>query len=450
MPSQSVPLVSLSVELANSEKATWLFSKFWCLTQLFDPFQQFMYTWMDLKRINLVSKTGKTPSWFTNLTNLPNLQSLLPTLSTPAPYPSSLLTLQGSALDTIDEQSRIKALNRYYWIAGLDGSDTMIFGRVFYTVDVHGSRIVYFSHWITSPSDRFKISPCQGCSLHDASIENGYSCIRVPELFLVDSSSPSLPINAIVSPKLPDVPSIFDPDLCINTEQHLYLHARNSIPIPMSSSDIICGWVQRDDDLILSSGTFSWTDGPDSPQSSELGFILRVLQILPRNSSVKFYSKRPYDSIFSSFQRSSAERRVRFPYYVLWMAISICLQDLQINCQFCTVPDVAADVYLSRCLTLSGLPSADDPTPSFTTLLEYPSLQCLAINFSCTGIPLTMDPVHFWRDFSDMHEFFKLLSLSRFSPLCSSYSRIDWLLTFDLIKDTLYHRLDISSTAVVR
>ncbi|CAB4413288.1 unnamed protein product [Rhizophagus irregularis] len=299
MPSQSVPLVSLSVELANSEKATWLFSKFWCLTQLFDPFQQFMYTWMDLKRMNLVSKTGKTPS------------------CTPALYPPSLLTLQGTALDTIDEQSRIKARNRYYWIAGLDGSDTMIFGRVFYTVDVHGTRIVYFSHWITSSSDRFKISPCQGCSLHDASIENGplqvrsvgsklshrscltflpsyrclhlfhmssridstcnninlflspfllcsffkillgYSCIRIPELFLVDSSSPSLPTNAIVFPKLPDVLSNFDPDLRINTEQHLYLHAKSSIPKPVSSNDIICGWVQRDDDLILSSGTFS-------------------------------------------------------------------------------------------------------------------------------------------------------------------------------------------------
>ncbi|PKY60472.1 hypothetical protein RhiirA4_484208, partial [Rhizophagus irregularis] len=286
------------------------------------------------------------------------------------------------------------------------------------------------------------LSPFLLCSFFKILL--GYSCVRIPELFLVDSSYPSLPTDAIVSHKLPDVLPYFDPDLRINTEQHIYLHARSSIPKPMSSNDIICGWVQRDDDLILSSGTFSWTDGPVSPQSSELGFILRVLQILPRSSSVKFYSKRPYDSIFSSFQRSSAERRVRFPYYMLWMAISICLQDLQINCQFCTVPDMAADAYLSRCLTLSGLPSADDPTPSFTTLLKYSSLQCLSINFSCTGVPLTIDPVHFWRDFSDMHEFFKLLSLSRFFSLRTSYSRIDWLLTFDLIKDTLYHRLDVS------
>ncbi|PKY61172.1 hypothetical protein RhiirA4_431634, partial [Rhizophagus irregularis] len=105
---------------------------------------------------------------------------------------------------------------------------------------------------------------------------------------------------------------------------------------------------------------------------------------------------------------------------------------------------MAADAYLSRCLTLSGLLNADDPTPSFITLLKFPSLQRLSINLLCNGIPLTMDPVHFWRDFSDMHEFFRLLNLSRFIPLRSSYSWIDWRLTFDLIKDTLYHRLDVS------
>ncbi|PKY62477.1 hypothetical protein RhiirA4_432558, partial [Rhizophagus irregularis] len=162
------------------------------------------------------------------------------------------------------------------------------------------------------------------------------------------------------------------------------------------------------------------------------------------NSSVKFCSIRPYDSMFSAFQRSSAERRVRLPYYVLWMAISICIQDLQINCQFHTVPDIAADAYLSRCLTLSGLPSVDDPTPSFITLLKSPSLQRLSLILLCTGIPLTMDPVHFWRDFSDMHEYFQLLNLSRFAPLRSSLSWVDWRLTFDLIKDTLYHGLDVS------
>ncbi|CAB4431673.1 unnamed protein product [Rhizophagus irregularis] len=132
---------------------------------------------MDLKRLNLMPKTSKTPSWFTRLINIPDLMSYLPVSPGEITYPLYLLSLQGSALDVIDEQSRIKARNRYYWIAGLDGSDSMIFGRVFYTVDVHGTRIVYFSHW-TSPSNQFALSSCQGCSLHDNSIEDGPLQVR--------------------------------------------------------------------------------------------------------------------------------------------------------------------------------------------------------------------------------------------------------------------------------
>ena len=60
-------------------------------------------------------------------------------------YPSHLLKLQDSALATIDEVSHIKAHNRYYWIAGLDSSDSLIFGRVFYTVDVQ-ALVLYIFH----------------------------------------------------------------------------------------------------------------------------------------------------------------------------------------------------------------------------------------------------------------------------------------------------------------
>ncbi|CAB4386097.1 unnamed protein product [Rhizophagus irregularis] len=47
MSTHSVLLVTLSSELTNFEKATWLFSPLWCLMQLIDPFHQFIYTWMD-------------------------------------------------------------------------------------------------------------------------------------------------------------------------------------------------------------------------------------------------------------------------------------------------------------------------------------------------------------------------------------------------------------------
>ncbi|CAB4431758.1 unnamed protein product [Rhizophagus irregularis] len=99
---------------------------------------------------------------------IPDLISYLPVSSGVAARPPYLLTLQGSALDVIDEQSRIKARNRYYWIAGLDGSDSMIFGRVFYTVDVYGTRIVYFSHWINFSSNRLSYLLVKAVLCNDA------------------------------------------------------------------------------------------------------------------------------------------------------------------------------------------------------------------------------------------------------------------------------------------
>ncbi|CAB4405832.1 unnamed protein product [Rhizophagus irregularis] len=375
MPSHSVPLVTLSPELANSEKATWLFSPLWCLSQLIDPFRQFLFTWSDLKRLNLVPKTSKTPFWFTRLISIPNLISYLPTSPGVVTYPPYLTSLQGSALDVIDEQSRIKARNRYYWIAGLDGSDSMIFGRVFYTVDVHGTRIVYFSHWVTSSSNRFALSPCQGCSLHDASIVDGplqvrsvgsklthracltflpsyrclqlfhmptridstcnninlflspfllcsffkillgYSCVRVPELFLVDPGIPSNePTTVDVSPHLPIVSPAITPDIHLCSDLHIHLYAKKHKTVASSPDSIGCGWIQRDDDaFILGSGSFLWTNGPISPQASELGFIFQVLRLLPSNCSINFYSTHSYAFLYEQFSGSSSERRVRFP-----------------------------------------------------------------------------------------------------------------------------------------
>ncbi|CAB4407463.1 unnamed protein product [Rhizophagus irregularis] len=237
----------------------------------------------------------------------------------------------------------------------------MIFGRVFYTVDVHGTRIVYFSHWVTSPANRSQISPCSGCLLHDATIEDGplqvrsvgsklshrscliflpsyrclqlfhmssridatcnninlflspfllcfffkillgYSLVRIPETFLVDFPYSTLPNNTIISPQLPVVLPDSELDICLGTEHHIYLHAKCSKPHPTSSENVPCGWVQIDESLILASGVFSWSNGPTSPQASELGFILRVLRMLPQKSVIIFYVSRPYDSIFSSF-----------------------------------------------------------------------------------------------------------------------------------------------------
>ncbi|CAB4437105.1 unnamed protein product [Rhizophagus irregularis] len=370
--------------------------------------------------------------------------------------------LQDTALTTIDEESRIKAHNRYYWIAGLDSSNSMIFGRVFYTVDVHGTRIVYFSHWVNSPADRSTISPCRGCLLHDATIEDGplrvrsvgsklshrscltflpsyrclqlfhmssridascnninlflspfilcfffkillgYSHVRIPETFLVNLPSPSLPEDAIVSPQLPALSSDSDLDIRLGTEHHIYLHAKRFKPYSISSVDIPCGWVQKNESLILASGVFSWSKGPTSPQASELGFILKVIRMLLQRSSIVFYTSRPYNAIFSGFQHSSSEKRIRFPYYTLWMAILICAKDSFIDCSFQVIKEDTTDPFLSRCLALMELATNSDPSPSFELLLGSCLSQRLLVVSLCTGVPLLVDPVLYWRDFSDM------------------------------------------------
>ncbi|PKY55132.1 hypothetical protein RhiirA4_474391 [Rhizophagus irregularis] len=238
------------------------------------------------------------------------------------------MSLQGSALNIIDEHSRIKARNRYYWIAGLDGSDSMIFGRT---------------------------------------------------------------------------------DNC-----KCFAKLQNSAA---SSSDSFgCGWIQRDDDaFILASGSFLWTNGPISSQASELGFIFQVLRLLPNNCSINFYSTHLYATLYEDFSGSSPERRV------------------------------SADPYLSRCSVLVDSLSSNDCSFSFNSLLDFPPFRRLLIVSLCNGVLLVIDPVKYWRTFTDMREFFDIMSLSRFVLLRSSYSSIDWTLTFDLFKDTLYHRLDVAS-----
>lgn len=202
--------------------------------------------------------------------------------------------------------------------------------------------------------------------------------------------------------------------------------------------------MQRDDSFILASGSFSWTDGPSSLQAIELGFILRVLRYLPHKSSITFYFIHPYKSAFYTFRHSSAERRIRLPFYMLWMAIFNHLQDFSIDCKFQTVLDAPADSYLSRYYSLASLVSSETPSPSFKTLIMNSlSSYRLLVVLLCNGFPLIIDPVHYWREFSNMRGFFELLNLSRFAPLRSSYSSIDWNLTFDTLKNTLYHRLDM-------
>ncbi|CAB4437104.1 unnamed protein product [Rhizophagus irregularis] len=165
---------------------------------------------------------------------------------------------------------------------------------------------------------------------------------------------------------------------------------------------VLAYWIVGISNVSCASGVFSWSNGPTSPQASELGFILRVLRMLPQRSSIIFYVSRLYNSIFSSFQRSSSEKRIRFLYYTLWMAILNCSQDSFIDCSFQVIKDNTADPIFSRCLALTELAKSSDPSPSFELLLgSCPSQRLLVVSL-CTGVPLLVDPVSFWRNFSDM------------------------------------------------
>ncbi|CAB4437132.1 unnamed protein product [Rhizophagus irregularis] len=118
--------------------------------------------------MGLVANTGCIPSWFKDISSIPNLPSLL---TSPCPSNISitppLFSLIGKFVDKIDEITHIRLRNRYYWIAGLDSSNSLIFGRAFYTFDdSFGNRVIYFSHWIPTPHDRMVLTPCPGCSLH--------------------------------------------------------------------------------------------------------------------------------------------------------------------------------------------------------------------------------------------------------------------------------------------
>ncbi|PKK58514.1 hypothetical protein RhiirC2_796178 [Rhizophagus irregularis] len=87
------------------------------------------------------------------------------------------------------------------------------------------------------------------------------------------------------------------------------------------------------------------------------------------------------------------------------MAIYSRIQELHFDCIFQTIIDVSTDLYFSQYLAFAELLSHDDPSPPFNLLIDFSSSQHLLVASLCTGIPLK--------------------------------------LTFDTLKDTLYHRLDI-------
>lgn len=61
---------------------------------------------------------------------------------------------------------------------------------------------------------------------------------------------------------------------------------------------------------------------------------------------------------------------------------------------------------------------------------------------------LTQDPIKYWRSLSDIQNFFSLLSLSRFLPMQSSFHSVDWLLTFNTFKQSLYPHMAVIKSSI--
>ncbi|PKK63831.1 hypothetical protein RhiirC2_854777 [Rhizophagus irregularis] len=164
MPNEACLLVSLSSDLAVLESRSWLKSAFWCLSQVVDPFYNFQYTWNDLKLMGLVATTGKTPSWFQTITSLSNPTLYLPKQIGSINITSFLLSLVKKLVNTIDTSFYIRLCNKYYWIAGVDSSGSLIFGRAFYTFD--------------DDSGTHSVTPCFGCSLHCLDMDEGLLALK--------------------------------------------------------------------------------------------------------------------------------------------------------------------------------------------------------------------------------------------------------------------------------
>ncbi|CAB4385196.1 unnamed protein product [Rhizophagus irregularis] len=448
MPNEAYLLVSLSSDLAVLETRSWLKSAIWCLSQVVDPFYNFQFTWNDLKLIG-----------FSNIT-------------------PSLLSLVGKLVNTIDTSSYIIRLcNKYYWIAGVDSLGSLIFGWVFYTFDDDSrTRVIYFSHWISTTNNRMQITSCLGCFLHCLDMDEGplalktvggklihhsclsvlpsYHCLQLFQMTVhVDISQQIINLKlspfilcfyfrfllgfselyiferylALVQPPLqhcdsspallPDLTSVLRPAFALrsNTEFHLFrtVHIIDSL-----TSLLVYAWVQILDDLILDSGIFSCPMISPYNDVAELAFVLYMLNFLLSDSSVSFVSMFKFDELFpkcfSSFLKDSI------------LALSVWAYNLIKESNWHNL--------------LHPIPLMDDIFPSFLTTMGL---------FTGYDELLTQDPVKYWQSFADIRQFFSLIGLSRFLPLQSTFHAVDWSLFFDIFKLTLYPNFAVSKSLIL-
>ncbi|CAB4407305.1 unnamed protein product [Rhizophagus irregularis] len=238
-----------------------------------------------------------------------------------------LSSLVGKFVDKI----HIRLRNKYYWIAGLDSSNSLIFGRAFYTLDdSSGNRVIYLSHWIPTSQDRMLLTPCPGCSLHCLEDNEGplalksvggklihrsclsilpsYRCLNLYQMTShIDSSQQY--INLKLSPFI--LCSYFRFLLGFSEISGTHFHMVGTIHEEDSSTSFLnCAWVQTFDDYILKSGVFSCPIVAPFKDVAELTFIIYVLNSLPSESAVDFSSLLQLNLSFQNWMNTSSIKRV--------------------------------------------------------------------------------------------------------------------------------------------
>ncbi|CAB4407457.1 unnamed protein product [Rhizophagus irregularis] len=307
----------------------------------------------------------------------------------------SLSALVGKFINEIDTSSYIRLQNKYYWIAGIDSPNFLIFGRVFYTVDDDsGTRVLYFSHWIPAAHDRMYITPYPDCSLHCLNDDKGllalktvggkllhrsylsilpsYRCLQlfqmtvqfllgfselyilekfeVPEKFEVLTGTPIMQSTDSSTPP-PDPYSKPDPAFTLRSGTIFHISGFVHTPDPFTSF-LVCAWVQALDEFILDSGIFSCLMISPYIEVAELTFINYVLNSLSLSFSVKFISSFKFDCLFMRWCDASPVRRTRLKYNTLWSCISELLHSRQISCEFVSFQKDSIPFHSKRALDL--------------------------------------------------------------------------------------------------
>ncbi|GBC50295.2 hypothetical protein GLOIN_2v1477262 [Rhizophagus irregularis DAOM 181602=DAOM 197198] len=133
----------------------------------------------------------------------------------------------------------------------------------------------------------------------------------------------------------------------------------------------------------------------------------------------------------------------------LWSCISELLISRRITYRFFSFTKDSIPTYSVWARNLfktPDWPALLQPTPFMDDI--FPSFLKTMGLFTGYDELLTRDPVDYWRSFTDICHFFSLIGLSRFSPLQSTFYVMDWSLSFEIFRQTLYPNNAVTKTSV--